>query len=48
MQEAVTLVFYKGLNENQGRVAGGEWQNSDKRRRCTASDRLLMKPLINM
>ena len=39
---AVTLIFYKGLSENQGRVAGGERQISDKQ---TAGDGLLMKPL---
>ena len=27
---AVTLVFYKGLSENQGTVAGGERQISEK------------------
>ena len=30
MQAAITLVFYKGLSENQGRVAGDESQISDK------------------
>ena len=30
MQAVVTLVFNKGLSENQGRVSGGERQISDK------------------
>ena len=30
MQAAVTLVFYKGLSENQHRLAGGKRQISDK------------------
>ena len=29
---AVTLTFYKGLSETQGRVAGGESQISDKQK----------------
>ena len=30
MKAAVNLILYKGLSENQGRVAGGERQISDK------------------
>ena len=36
-----SLVFYKGESENQGRVASGEGQISDKQ----TDGRLLMKPL---
>ena len=32
MKVAVTLVFYEGLSENQGGVAGSEGQISDKQR----------------